>query len=459
MNNKLSFIYSYNKIVYSKNNQKNELIKLADDFKFIIIGAGIAGLHIGALLSKSGKTLVLEKAKEIGGRAKVVDIDGFKLDFGAHPIRFGPDGALAKSLDEIGKPQEFIKPGPFWAFLDDGTRTIFPAGGIKQIKQSKMVPTIKALKLIIKIKKKMELPKDFEALYDVSLEDWMKKENLIPSIRRYLTMTSSAVQVNPFIERSSAGELLHNVRRILEIGSIYYPKGGWGSIFSKFSEKIEENGEIRTGAEVTEIIVENGKAIGVKVGDETIKAETIVSTVPIQQLFTILDEKLSNSEFVNKCKNLRPTAGIAIDFCLSKPITDIDFLFFEKPLAFGFVPSNLSPDISPSGKSIMTFFSAKNVEDIKNKAKAKELHDELRSTIVRFFPNIEENILHERPLFFEMVDGVEINTEQHRLNRPGNIVEGIENFFITGDSCGGEGAGGDVGHTSVRDCHEKIIKA
>ncbi|MHA1343463.1 MAG: NAD(P)-binding protein, partial [Promethearchaeota archaeon] len=122
---------------------------MSEKFKYIIIGGGISGMHIGALLSQHGKTLILEKAKEIGGRARVTDIDGFKLDLGAHPIRFGPDSALAKSLNEIGKPQEFLKPGTFWAFLDDGTKTILPAGGLKQVKKSKMVPTLKALGLII----------------------------------------------------------------------------------------------------------------------------------------------------------------------------------------------------------------------------------------------------------------------------------------------------------------------
>ncbi|MEJ2278609.1 MAG: hypothetical protein P8Y70_12795 [Candidatus Lokiarchaeota archaeon] len=56
-----------------------------------------------------------------------------------------------------------------------------------------------------------------------------------------------------------------------------------------------------------------------------------------------------------------------------------------------------------------------------------------------------------------MIDGVEINTEQHQFKRPGNNIIGLKNLFITGDSVGGEGSGGDVGHTSVRDCYFKIL--
>ncbi len=428
-------------------------------YKYIIIGAGIAGLHIGALLSQHGKVLILEKAKKIGGRAIVVEKEGFKLDFGIHMIRFGPNSALAKSLNEINKPIDFIKPGEFWAFLDDGTKTIFPAGDAKAVKKSKLVPLKEAIDLIIMIRKNMD-DKVFESLYDVSLEDWYKKEEIIPEIKTYVTMASSAVQVNPFPERSSAGETLHNIRRVLELGSVFYPRGGWTEIFSRFCDIIKKNnGEIRKNTEVNEIIInEHSQAIGVKIGNEIIQGEKVISTIPVQQLFTILDEKLCENEFVNLCKNLRPTAGVSIDFCLSKPVSEIDgVIFFEKPLAFGIITSNLSPEVAPSGSSLMTFVRVSNVEDIKDKEKVKEIYQELRNTIIRFFPDIEQNIIFERPLFFKMLDGVEVNIEQHRFKRPGNHVPGISNLFITGDSVGGEGAGGDVGHTSVRACYKKVL--
>ncbi|MFX0073016.1 MAG: phytoene desaturase family protein [Candidatus Hermodarchaeota archaeon] len=432
---------------------------MIEHYEFIVIGGGIAGLHIGALLSQHGKVLVLEKEKIIGGRAKVVEIGGFKLDYGPHPIRFGPKSPLGKSLIEIGKPIEFIKPGDFWALLDDGTKTIFPAGDAKAVKKSTMVPFMDTVNLILRIKMKMN-DQDFEALYDTSLEDWIKQEQIIPKLQGYLIMTSSAVQVNPFPKRVSVGELLHTVRKILDIGSIFYPKGGWGEIFSRFSDKIKENGEIRLSSDVKQIIVENGKAKGVKIGNKVIKGEKIISTIPVQQLFTILDENLCDKDFVDKCKNLRPTAGISIDFCLDKPITDMDFFFLEKPLAFGFVPSNLSDEIVPKGKSLISFFSAKNREDIRDKNRAKELHRELRDSIIRFFPDIEQNTLHERPLFFEMVDGVEANIYQHRLKRPTNIIENIENFYLAGDSVGGGkgSSGGDIGHSSTRKCYKLVMK-
>ncbi|MCK4239621.1 MAG: NAD(P)-binding protein, partial [Candidatus Lokiarchaeota archaeon] len=224
------------------------MFKITVNFDYIVIGGGIAGLHIGALLNQHGKVVVLEKTNEIGGRAKVVEKDGFKLDFGAHPIRFGPKSDLGESLEEIGKPIEFIKPGKVLAFLDDGSITTYPSGGIIAVLKSKLVPFFKTLKLMIMIKKMAE--QEFIALYDMSLEEWFNMENIIPKIREFLTMASATLQVNPFIERSSAGETLQNIRKVLDIGSVYYPRGGWNEIFSRFSEKIKENGEIRLKSEI-----------------------------------------------------------------------------------------------------------------------------------------------------------------------------------------------------------------
>jgi phytoene dehydrogenase-like protein len=425
-------------------------------FDYLIIGGGISGIHIGALLSQHGKVIILEKRHEIGGRARVEHVKGFKLDYGVHPIRFGPQGALGESLLELNRSVSFVKPGTSWAFLNNGKKTVFPTGGLMAIVRSSMVPFISTLKLLLKVKKMEE--RGFQELYNTSLEDWFEQENIRPELRKFLIMTSSAIQVNPFPERSSAGELLHNIKRVLEIGSIYYPKGGWESIFSQFIQSIEKNsGVIKTRSEVKEIIIENGKAIGVQLNDEIIKAAEIICTIPVQKLFSILDD---GKNFIKKCKNLRPTAGISIDFLLDKKISEIDgMIFFEEPLSFGFIPSNLSPEITPENKSLMSFLQIVNLEDITDRNRADELYQEFRKHISKFFPKIDTYLIEERPLFLDMVDGVEVNICQHQFERPANQIEGISNLWLCGDSVGGEGAGGDVGHTSVRKCYNKIINS
>ena len=146
---------------------------------FIIVGAGICGLSLGALLANDGyKVLILEKTNSIGGRAKVIEKEGFTLDYGIHTVRFGKRSALAGTLSEISNNRQelmdFRELGTSFYFLESDENDhweVLPTGlsGITKGKYFSIAKLKNVLFKLMMAKKKKNL--------NVSVKEWQDKKN------------------------------------------------------------------------------------------------------------------------------------------------------------------------------------------------------------------------------------------------------------------------------------------
>ncbi len=425
----------------------------------IIVGGGITGLQLGALLANDGeKVLVLEKSPRLGGRAVVINKNDFLVDYGIHLIRFGPESSISHTCRQLGHEIEYAPLGTSWVLDEDGKIKVFPTGK-KAFLTSRFFTTrekIKAAQLIGKIRRGAFS----EELKEKSVKQWLDENNVKGGLRRYFHLVSASMMVCPFIERASVGEMFANMQKVLQSGiSVMYPRGGWQPLIELFKNKIEEQGEVRLKSTVTRLNTEGNKVTGVYVEDEFIPGEKVVLSMPSFELPSYLPDRVPN-EYVEKCKHNNPTAGIVLDYGLKEKISDLDGLcYMYEPKSFGMFTSNIDPSLAPEGKQLLTWLQPVDNKKVKEKQWAKKQHQYLENKLFNFFPRLENAIEWQRTLYLPVVDGTEVNVNQIKEKRPSAEVPGVDNLFLVGDSISAPGAGGDVGHEAVHVTHETIKKS
>ncbi|MCL4557576.1 MAG: FAD-dependent oxidoreductase [Deltaproteobacteria bacterium] len=426
-------------------------------YDFAIIGGGIAGLELGAMLSHDGHSaIVLEQSEHVGGRSFVHVRDGFTLDNGIHLVRFGRKSAVARVLRHIGRTIEFASPGNAYLVDQNDDLVLFPTGpaGFLKSRLFTFSERLKALKVMVRLKSG-----SYGGLDRYTVEDWMQSEGIEGGLKRYFRLVSASMLVCPITSVASARALIENVNAVLKTGiSVEYPLHGWRhDIIDPLIRTIKQHGEIKTGTRVESVVLEDGKATGVRTKDGIVRARDVVIDVPSQEIGKILDVGAVKSDRLRTALGLVPTSGISVDYAVQGKISDIDgLIYFEDPISFGCVISNIAPDTAPAGKSLLTWFCPIHYEEMKQKEQVRNYQQRLEDRIERVFPALKESTIFKRVLHMSTVDGVELNINQLQGKRLDYAIDGIGNLYLVGDTTAAAGAGGDIAHESSIGCYEKI---
>lgn len=286
----------------------------------IIIGAGYSGIIIGAILAKNGvKPLIIEKQDYIGGRGGALYYEGYWIDIGPHEIPFYYGEQAADAVGAV-----VTKKGPIYPLMrghllperktvpielepEEFPNTAREYLGVPGDQVPKFLDLIKALA--------GERPEKIQALKGVSLDKWLAANVKEPEIRAaFHTIAMTLAIPGDWPPMTSVGE----IAKLLQWGHtrlrLHYfnddEVGGMQGIIEPFARVIREKGsEIRTGVEVTEIIMEDYTAKGVVIKDrldflEEIRAPIIVNTLPIWEIFRIISEEYFPQLFVNRAREL-----------------------------------------------------------------------------------------------------------------------------------------------------------
>jgi len=413
------------------------------DADVIIIGSGIAGLTCGCLLAKKGiKVLIIEKNPKVGGCCTSFEKDGFSFDLSVQSIgecqRGGRIWRLLKDLKLLDQIR-FIP-------LEPAREYHFPDR--KVVQSSRLEVQIETLSSLFPQEKEgiaqvyKFLRKILEEYSELpSSLDWFDPSSFsskFPLLSQYRDKTYgdliNGLVSHPFLKtllaiRSSYALLSPEEISVIGMAGIEmsYLNYGVSCIEGKVEElplKLEGalrgmGGEMIKGCSVKDILIEDKKAIGVRLeGDQEMMGRVIISNVDAFSTFVdLIGEDFLPSGFLSKLKGMKPSLSYFILYLgmegeldelstsNNEVFPDGDFLkeyqaLYENRVRDGasfylLAPSKVNPSHAPRGKS--TLCLSYKVPYHLNANWGKEIRDQLSQSLIQkasaFIPDLERRIM------------------------------------------------------------------
>lgn len=368
--------------------------------KVIIIGAGPGGLATAMLLAGAGFDVTLvERASKVGGRTSSIDGEGFHLDAG--PTFFLYPEVLEEIFAAVGRNlHEEVK----LIRLDPQYRIIFGQGG-----QLDATPDIEGMerqiatispqdapafrRFMLDNRRKLEcfkpcLQSPFLSWRDVATRRMMKLLPMLgplrsldcelgryfsePRIRLAFSFQSKYLGMSPFRCPS-----LFSILSFIEYEfGIFHPVGGCNALMEAMARVAGELGvKILLDHDVTDVLFEGRRAVGVRAGEQEIRGDAVVINADFARAMhrlvpAALRRRWSNAKIAKKkfsCSTFMMYLGlegrqdhlahhnifIARDYLRNMQDIEERHVLSEDPSFYVANPSISDPTMAPPGMSAL----------------------------------------------------------------------------------------------------------
>ena len=391
----------------------------APTWDVIVIGSGIGGLVTASqLAAKGAKVLVLERYLIPGGSGGSFKREGYTFDVGASMIfGFGEKGhtnLLTRALADVGQhcttvpdpaQLEYHLPNGLNVAVDrDYERFIadlsarFPheAQGIRSFYDTcwQVFNCLDAMPLL-SLEDPAYLAKVFfkAPLACLGLARWLpvnvgdvaRAHIKDPALLKFIDMECFCWSVMPadLTPMINAGMVFSD----RHAGGINYPKGGVGVIAEKLVAGLESHGgAIRYQSRVTQVLIENGQAVGVKLASgEELWARRVVSNATRWDTFGgLVDQEHTPKAETTWRRRYKPSPSflslhLGIDaavvpegfHCHHLLLERWEEMEAEQGVVFVSMPTLLDPALAPEGRHILHSFTPSDIEHWKQLSPAE----------------------------------------------------------------------------------------
>jgi len=492
----------------------------------IVIGAGHNGLAAAALLAKRGlRTLVLEKNRYVGGMAGTREIlTGCRNDVGAS-LLFPLARGLAEELElerygvklidlpimscsvaDPGDPPLVFYANPARMALNIWRRfgtsalvgfaklvafTRYPAKVIARYEactEPRDIEKLLAEAPSARAREQLELT--FRGSAMDLIDRFFPDEEKHRPLRAQLAFAAvQSTYKGPFTP-GSAFCLVYTLSPNDAGGLMKRVRGGMGSLSEALQRSIEDKGgEVRLGASVTRILVEDGRAVGVELrGGEQIRSRVVLSNLDkAATFFRLLDEEQLPEETASRVRGIEqrgayvhllfklsglPRFGPPLEHLNADPGTRFNLGLFTNPdelqasyeaCVEGELPRNppaalqiptvVDPSLAPEGFHLGTTYGFYFPCEAPKQTRGK-LRDEMAERIIdrveEVYPGFRRLIV-ESAIFssdhFATMQGATNGDFTHGMIHPEQMLGGrtlvpgsshrtpIENLYLCGASC------------------------
>ncbi len=422
--------------------------ELNNHYDVIIVGSGIGGLMTAAGLSRAGKkVLVLEQLGFIGGKYTQLPYDGYAITTAAWTCP-GPKSRIGKLCTKLEAPIQWVtihdvkSRGEHWLVTKDGRRfaTLDEA-------QETLVGGARGMAKVYKWIADMYDP----AVHypdDMTARQYIEKyfpgnEEYVKYVETIITYCFASQTVDTFSANETKRAIVDALEQMAVWGTAV---GGTAAIVDGLEQVIQRNhGEIATRTQVKSIMLENGKACGVKLMDgRTIKAEVVVHNAGIKRLIQLVGEENLPQEYVTHLRGAVPAVVAALILGLNEALLGdehslLHSMGWERTLN-SYAPTFFDPNLAPPGKHMLdVFWVMQPPYDLKYELEL------VRTQLREIFPNFDQAVELQVPMFFSGAWTAEM---AHRLGQSGgerlDPVSPIPGLLLAGYDCIGYGMAGDI---------------